>query len=501
MMGKSQHLTKSKYLSGLHCSRKLWFDVHDHEPFIDAAPGSAMDIGKRVGRGAHTLFPDGIEIDAPPWEHAVAVEQTKNLMADAETLAVFEGAFEHNNIRIRADVLERLGPDAWGLREVKSSLSVKEESRHHDDVAIQLYVLRGCGVDVQSSELIHVNREYIRGDDGINWQELLCRADLTAEAEKLLPKIENTLAGLKTILTRKEAPDVYPSKQLCRRPYECDYWLRCTSEKPDDWIAYLPSIRQDQIEQLLAEGIETIRDIPEDFPLRDTHKLVKQVMQTGKPYVSEDLGNAICNLGPPAYYLDFETVSPIIPLYPRTRPIERIPFQWSIHHLGAGGELSHYEYLADGSHDPRRELTENLLDILGREETPILAYYASFERSVIEELSELFPDLALELHALTSRLADPLTIVRSHTYYPGYRGSFSLKTVAPTLAPELDYEKLDGVADGREASAAYWYIASGEIKDSDKKSLQRELLDYCRLDTEALMKVHLELRNLAELRD
>ena len=71
-----------------------------------------MDIGKRVGRGAHTLFPDGIEIDAPPWEHAVAVEQTKNLMADAETLAVFEGAFEHNNIRIRADVLERLGPDA-----------------------------------------------------------------------------------------------------------------------------------------------------------------------------------------------------------------------------------------------------------------------------------------------------------------------------------------------------------------------------------------------------
>ncbi len=121
---------------------------------------------------------------------------------------------------------------------------------------------------------------------------------------------------------------------------------------------------------------------------------------------------------------------------------------------------------------------------------------------MIEELSDLFPDLALELNALISRLADPLTIVRSHTYYPGYRGSFSLKTVAPTLAPELDYGKLDGVAGGLEASAAYWYIASGEIKDSDKKSrLRRELLNYCQLDTEALMKVHLELRNLAGLRD
>jgi len=168
------HLTKSKYVSGLRCERKLWLDVHDHGPYVDPPLGSVMDIGNRVGRGAHKLFPGGIEIEAAPWEHGLAVEQTKSLMEDEETPAIFEGAFEYNGIRIRVDVLERLGHKVWGLREVKSSLSVKEESGHFDDVAVQFYVLRGCGVKVPSVELIHINKQYLRGDPGIVWSELMC---------------------------------------------------------------------------------------------------------------------------------------------------------------------------------------------------------------------------------------------------------------------------------------------------------------------------------------
>ena len=77
MVIKLPHLTKSKYLSGLRCERKLWFDVYDHGPYVDPSPGSAMDIGNRVGRGAHTLFPGGVEIDEPPWEHGAAVDRTE----------------------------------------------------------------------------------------------------------------------------------------------------------------------------------------------------------------------------------------------------------------------------------------------------------------------------------------------------------------------------------------------------------------------------------------
>ena len=44
MSNNLPHLTKSKYISGLRCLRKLWFDVNDHGPFTDAVPGSAMDV-------------------------------------------------------------------------------------------------------------------------------------------------------------------------------------------------------------------------------------------------------------------------------------------------------------------------------------------------------------------------------------------------------------------------------------------------------------------------
>jgi hypothetical protein len=247
----------------------------------------------------------------------------------------------------------------------------------------------------------------------------------------------------------------------------------------------------------LARGVESIRDIPDDFSLNATQQVARNVVITGIPHISEDLGTMLHDLGPPAYYLDFETVNPMIPLYPKTHPGERIPFQWSVHHLDENKETSHFEYLATAESDPRRDLAEKLLTVFQNREIPILAYNASFERRVIQDLADIFPDLAPMLEALINRIVDPLPIVRSKTYYPNYKGSFSLKSVAPEIS-DVDYNDLDGVAGGLEASAIFWSLAAGVIKDPDEvKRLRLKLLKYCKLDTEALMKVHIKLCNLA----
>ena len=49
----------------------------------------------------------------PAW-HAEAVTHTAMLMSDARVPAVFEAAFEYENVRIRVDVLERLASGTWG---------------------------------------------------------------------------------------------------------------------------------------------------------------------------------------------------------------------------------------------------------------------------------------------------------------------------------------------------------------------------------------------------
>ena len=135
-----------------------------------------MDIGQEVGRKARLLFPGGALIDEESWQHAQAVTQTTALMTDERVPAIFEGAFEFEHIRIRVDVLERLANGAWGLREVKSSTGPKDY--HFDDIALQLYVLKGAGIVVSSVELLHVNTAYVRGPGGVSWTDFFARVDV-----------------------------------------------------------------------------------------------------------------------------------------------------------------------------------------------------------------------------------------------------------------------------------------------------------------------------------
>ena len=69
--------------------------------------------------------------------------------------------------------MERLPRGYWGMREVKSSGEVKEH--HYDDVAVQVHVLRNTGVRVSSVEILHVNKKYVRGKNGISWPKFFRR--------------------------------------------------------------------------------------------------------------------------------------------------------------------------------------------------------------------------------------------------------------------------------------------------------------------------------------
>jgi hypothetical protein len=62
-----QHLTKSRYIAGLQCLRRLWLLVHDPLPLEAPAPGSPLDVGQQIGRKAHLLFPGGVEVTEEPW--------------------------------------------------------------------------------------------------------------------------------------------------------------------------------------------------------------------------------------------------------------------------------------------------------------------------------------------------------------------------------------------------------------------------------------------------
>ena len=78
------------------------------------------------------------------------------------------------------------------------------------------------------------------------------------------------------------------------------------------------------------------------------------------------------------------------------------------------------------------------------------------------------------------------------------RGSFSIKAVFPTIAPDLDYGNLDEVTDGTGAQVAYLYAAvDPHTSPARKAALRDRLLTYCKQDTWAMVEVAYFLQRLS----
>jgi hypothetical protein len=471
----ANHLSKSLYLSALRCDRRLWLKVH--RPEEATPPGDAQlhifSMGTEVGLAAHSLFPGGVLVESIAADHAAAIRQTRALMADESVPAIFEAAFEHEGVRIRVDVLERRGEGRnagpWGLREVKSAGRVKQ-AQHLPDLAVQKWVLEGSGVEIDSAELIHVNGDFVLGSGEMDWETYFCRVELVDElGRSAMDFVAARIATMQGTLEATDAPTREPGA-FCKKPHLCDYWDACTAGKSGSWF----------IQQTGANAKRKARMI--------------EITQSGKPWFSDRLAGALAAVTPPVWALDFEAIGPAIPLFEGTRPFRAIAFQWSLHRLAADGEVEHFEYLASGREDPREGVARALIDVLARDDAPVLAY-SSYEKQCLKDMAAHLPGLAEPLDAIVRRLVDLLPIVRAHVYHPDLLGSFSIKKVAPALAPGVGYEDLSGVADGMAALGAFSAIVKGEASSADETRLREELLRYCGRDTLALLEVYRALMN------
>jgi hypothetical protein len=115
--------------------------------------------------------------------------------------------------------------------------------------------------------------------------------------------------------------------------------------------------------------------------------------------------------------------------------------------------------------------------------------YRPFERHRINGLIRMFPDLAPKLKALRNRLVDLHPIVKEHYYHPDMKGSWSLKPVTACITPEMSHAKLDEVTDGMTAQRAYLEIITPETGSALCEDLKNKLLEYCKLDTMAMVSI------------
>ena len=485
-------LSKSRFVAGCQCLRRLYWQVH--EPELAAPPDAAAEAiiqqGQEVGILARMPFPGGVEVDCSRGL-ADAIRTTRELVANPEIPAIFEAVFEHQNVLVKVDILHRRRDGRWRLIEVKSTTDARDH--HLEDVAIQYRVVSRSGVDVASACLAHVNRNYVRGEF-IDVKRFFKIRNLTRRIQRLQPKLTFQLRSEFTILSMSKVPDIAPGRH-CIDPVTCEYFERCNPPRPNDHVGYLPRIHASAMEELEEMGVESIKDIPNDFELSEIQRRAATCVQTGEPWFDPKLRDVLGGLVYPLYFADFETVNPAIPRYVGMRPYDHLPFQWSVHvQRQPGAETEHYEFLAEHASDPRRDFITSLCAALG--ESGSIAVYSSFEAQRLSELGSWFPEFADRIAAIQAHLFDLLPVVREHTYHPAYGGSFSIKSVLPALVPEMSYEGME-VANGQAAGIAWEALVGGGLNDDERDRVRKALLAYCSLDTLAMVRLVERLRSVS----
>lgn len=477
-------LTKSRYVSAVQCHRRIWLEFH--RPDLAAPPSAVtqriLEQGRQVGAAARLRFPDGILIRQSG--HQAIAATWRALRAGCHT--IYEATFQAADILVRCDILQRTqaadGRDHWAIIEVKSSTSITPSYLH--DLAIQRYVVEQAGLPVHAVYLMHINSKDCVYPDLDN---LFALCDVTAEVDAAAVDLPSRLLAIRAVLEQPEPPQVTIGAQ-CDDPGPCPFHAHCWADVPPVSIFNIPGLAPKTKTELAARGILALEDLPPELPLTERQTafvelLVNQRTQIDVRAIEQRLDSLIY----PVHFFDFETDASPVPLFAGLHPYQAFPFQYSCHVLHADGRLEHRDYLHDDAGDPRLPLTQALLRDIGPAGS-VVVYYASFERTVLQNLARHLPAYAEQLKSVIDRLWDQYEIFRDHYRSAHFHGSNSIKHVLPALVPHLSYAGL-AVRKGDQAQA-HWRAMIETAAGPTRARMARELKEYCGLDTLAMVELH-----------
>ena len=492
-------LSKSLYTKAIQCPKALWLKKYKKEVLTppDATALARFETGNIVGDLACKLFPNGREVIFNSDDFDGMVETTKQWMDDGLE-HIYEATFLYEGILVLVDVL-KITPDGLEIYEVKSSSSVKDIYLH--DVSIQLYVLRQLGYTVLNSNVIHINGDYVRGDE-LNLTDLFKIVDVSDEVNALQADIPNRLEEFETYLADRDNEPSIDIGSHCNKPYECDakeYCWKVQRNIPDYSLFNIFNLGSKKQIELYEQGIVNIEDIPSSYPMTAIQKQKVQNWKDQTTFIDTDkIKDFLDTLSYPIYHIDFETFQQAIPEWKGISPYQQIPFQYSLHIEHEDGIVEHKEFLGQDGIDPRYKLAKRLVEDIPRDVT-VLAYNMSFEKGVNSKLADSFPEFGDHLLSINENTKDLMFPFQKKYYVtPEMQGSYSIKYVLPSLVPEMElaYKSLNGIQNGSDAMNAFPKLSS--MGREYKEETRTALLEYCKLDTLAMVEV---LKKLKEVID
>lgn len=413
-------LSKSTFMYGVQCPKRLW--LHKNLPSEKDEPDQIQTAifqqGTDVGLLARNLFSSGVDASpSKPYLYQQSVADTARYLRQGCTI-IYEAAFQYKGILCALDILVKQN-DKWFAYEVKATNSIK--SAHIQDAALQYYAITNAGLDLEDFSVIHLNRKYIRNGD-LNLSKLFTLSSVLNEVKERQPFIAVKVNELISVLELKMPPVIEMSPH-CNLPYPCDFQGFCSN------------------------GIKQLETCVEG---KINNKEAVQIFTNGLEY--------------PVYFLDFESWMTAVPQYDGHWPYRQICYQFSVHVQQESGasSLSHFSYLAEGTHSPQLEFIENLLTALGNKGSIVL-YPHLYADQRFHEFKDEFPHLKEAIFAVQQRKVNmPPSL--TNNYSPSGKDDFTFRLGSSFFA----------IHNSADAAAAFYNLK--EETDQQKIALVRAAL-------------------------
>ena len=463
----------------------------------DESAEAAVVYGPALQTALRASFPHAVTINTPstPHEWVGAVRQTLDYLNSDETVpegwAIFGACLTSDDrVQVRIDVVSA---GEHGLRLFKVRHATVGNKADIDAMALWLHVAARCGLRVQSVALLLVDTDFIY--PGHN-----CYSGLFHEVD-LAPVLgSRPVASWLSAMRRAERgpqPAANPGTHCgqisqssrsegCYFVNDCPACPKPAFEPPQESQASLSIVGRELAAELRQEGHVNLHTVAPHALNNARHRRVVLAIQQDAPVLEPAVATLFRDLPYPRYSLRFDTIGFAVPVWAGTRPYQTLPFQWACDVQNADGTCMQHGFLADAKRDPRRAFAVTLLQALG-DTGPVFACNAGFERSRIRELALQFEDLAPALDNVLARIVDLFQIARAHYYHPVMEGSWSFKSLARAVAPELVNE-LDSVQ-ASSTQAAFARSLQPGLDAATRQQLRSALQVHGQRQTEVLRRM------------
>ncbi|NND71357.1 MAG: DUF2779 domain-containing protein, partial [Rhodothermales bacterium] len=282
------------------------------------------------------------------------------------------------------------------------------------------------------------------------------------------------------------------------------------------------------VQRIIESGGSNLLDLTQsDFSGGYARRQSIQLKHTraNSEWISPALPEIMQSAEYPLHFIDFETAGPAIPYFAGMRSYQAFPFQWSCHTIASpDDDPVHSEWLDSDDRYPGFEFSRSLREQIGT--TGTVLRWGTHEKTMLRLVlgqmkARKYDDPHLEawLQNLiddASRMVDMNKLCLSHYFHPIMKGKTSIKNVCDAVwqsseairsrFPEYDTEEnvqspyaslpsltVDGealtIAEGTGAMIAYGKMLYGSRSDDERAAWRKLLLQYCKLDTAAMVMI------------